>query len=416
MKTIHTDVACTVCGCVCDDLTVTVEGNRVTAVERACRLAEPWFLAPEAPPEVLCAADGTSVPFDFAVQRAAAILTEAKAPLIYGLSRSTTEGQRAATALADRLGAGIDTTAGTGHGPSIVALQEVGESTCTLGEVKNRADLVIFWACDPATTHPRHLERYSADPVGRFVPEGRKGRHLVVVDRERKATAGFADEFIPVPEDQNWDALWRLRLLVNGHDCEAPQALRDLAERMKRAKFGIVFFGRSLTVGPMGHRTVAALLQLTTDLNDFTRFYARRLRRYGDVAGADSVLTWQTGYPFGVNFARGYPRSNPGEFTGVDLLSRGEVDACVVVGAETVSDFPTAAMDHLRRIPTIVLDPFALPPDWSASVRFTTAIYGIHRPGTAYRMDEVPIPLRMLTTSEAPSDAEVLNAILSAVG
>ena len=37
------DVPCTVCGCVCDDLRVTVSGTRISHVERACKLAEPWF-------------------------------------------------------------------------------------------------------------------------------------------------------------------------------------------------------------------------------------------------------------------------------------------------------------------------------------------------------------------------------------
>ena len=129
---------------------------------------------------------------------------------------------------------------------------------------------------------------------------------------------------------------------------------------MKACRFGIVFFGAGVTRGRNAHRTVEALLQLVTDLNDHTRFYARRMRRYGDVAGADSVLAWQTGFPFGVNLARGYPRYNPGEFTGPEMLSRGEVDCCVLVGSETVADFPPAARDHLRRIPVIVLDP----PGW----------------------------------------------------
>jgi hypothetical protein len=37
-------VACTVCGCVCDDLRMTVEEGRISKCEGACRLAEPWFL------------------------------------------------------------------------------------------------------------------------------------------------------------------------------------------------------------------------------------------------------------------------------------------------------------------------------------------------------------------------------------
>jgi formylmethanofuran dehydrogenase subunit B len=44
-------------------------------------------------------------------------------------------------------------------------------------------------------------------------------------------------------------------------------------------------------------------------------------------------------------------------------------------------------------------------------VSFTTAVYGVHRRGTAYRMDGVPIPLRAVLDSSLPSDAEVLMAI-----
>ncbi len=43
------------------------------------------------------------------------------------------------------------------------------------------------------------------------------------------------------------------------------------------------------------------------------------------------VLAWQTGYPFSVNFARGYPRYNPGEFSAQDMLERGDVDLCLFV-------------------------------------------------------------------------------------
>ena len=46
-----------------------------------------------------------------------------------------------------------------------------------------------------------------------------------------------------------------------------------------------------------------------------------------------------------------------------------------------------------------------------AAVRFTTAVYGVHEPGTAYRMDEVPIPLRTFLPAEYPTDDLVLRRI-----
>jgi formylmethanofuran dehydrogenase subunit B len=405
MEKTFVDVACTVCGCVCDDLTITVDGDRITRAVGACRLAEPWFAGQNISSPAPCEITGQPTTWELALAQAQSILQQAKSPLIYGLSRSTTEGQRAATALADRLGATIDTTASTGHAPSIMALQQVGESTCTLGEVKNRADLVVFWGSDPSNTHPRHIERYAPPQVGRTI---------VVVDAVKTASAQTADFYLPLTPGSDQDTLTRLRLLVRGLQVEAPPELQALAQRMKAAKFGIVFFGTSLTTGKLGHRNVEALLQLVTDLNDHTRFYARRMRRYGDVAGADSVLTWQTGYPFGVNFARGYPRYNPGEFTGPDMLARGEVDACLIIGSETVSGFSPEAMKQLKRIPTILLDSPDRTPSFTPTVKFTTAVYGIHRPGTAYRLDEVPIPLKVLLPTEYPSDAEVLEAILRA--
>jgi formylmethanofuran dehydrogenase subunit B len=408
---------CTVCGCVCDDLQVTVENGRITHTHGACRLAEPWFLRQNNafPPPIEI--DGQEAEAELAYRRSAELLTSSKYPLIYGLSRGTTEGQRAAAALADRVGATIDTTASTGHAPSIIALQQVGESTSTLGEIKNRADLVIFWGSDPVTTHPRHLERYSLDPRGRWVPNGRPDRFLVVVDERETETSRLADLFIPVTPGKHWDSLWALRMLVRGLPLpEVNPQLLELAKRMKSSRCGVVFFGSGLTQDRLAHRTIEALLQLVTDLNDWTRFYVRRMRRYGDVAGADSVLTWQTGYPFGVNLSRGYPRYNPGEFTGPEMLARREIDLCLLVGSETVADFPAAALEHLKRIPVIVLDSPGVESPVPAAVKFRTAVYGIHRPGTAYRMDEVPISLRVLLPTDYPSDGDVLNELLRRVG
>ncbi|MBL9082696.1 MAG: hypothetical protein JNK76_12860, partial [Planctomycetales bacterium] len=65
-------------------------------------------------------------------------------------------------------------------------------------------------------------------------------------------------------------------------------------------------------------------------------------------------------------------------------------------------------------IPTIALDYPGAERIADADVQFTTAIYGLHRAGTAYRMDEVPIPLRAVVPSPLPSDDEVLDAILKA--
>lgn len=411
------DVACTVCACVCDDLRVTVRDGRIVDYQPFCSRIGNWFHQQNSQAAPAAWRPGNQISLEEAVRDATAILKASRYPLFYGLSQSSTDGQRAAMALADHLGATIDTTASEGHAPSILALQQVGESTCSLGEVRNRADLVIYWGSDPLQTHPRHLERYSMRS-GMQTPNGRDDRTLVVVSPDANETAQIADLHLAITPGKDFEAIWTLRALLKGIEPRAGvetglpiEQLRVLANRMKTCRSGVVFFGYGLVRQSMGNANVQALLQLVTDLNQFTRFYARRMRVAGDVSGADSVLCWQTGFPFSVNLGRGYPRYNPDEFSAADMLERGEPDAAVLIGSSRLERFSEKALKHLASIPTILLEhPYADPP-FEPTIRITTAIYGIHRHGTAYRMDEVPIPLRPLLSSPYPSDGEVLRQI-----
>ena len=90
------DFACTVCGCVCDDLRLTISGDRIVQAERACVLAEPWLLGQSSELPPAAEVEGQAVSLKEAMARAARILRQARYPLIYGLSRSSTEGQSAA--------------------------------------------------------------------------------------------------------------------------------------------------------------------------------------------------------------------------------------------------------------------------------------------------------------------------------
>lgn len=416
------DIACTACGCVCDDLQIQVQDNFVSLEGPECELARRWYHQQNLVLHPAAAIDGGQVELQVALHRTIELLKSADNPLIYGLSRSSTAGQREAIRLADFIGANIDTTASTCHAPSIMAIQMVGESTGTLGEVRHRADLVIYWGVDPIESHPRHMERYAVDPIGLFTPHGRGSRTLVVVDSRHTNVARQADLFIPVRADQQFEVITALRCLLRGEDlvgCEKLGAdrasLDQLVELMKSCRCGVVFFGLRLVQEPLGHLHAAALLKLVAELNSHSHFYARRMRIPGDVTGADTVLCWQTGYPFSVNLARGYPRYNPGEFSAEELLERREVDSCLFVGSEGIREFSADAIAALDSIPTIVLDHAFAEPAIAPSVWITTAVYGVDLPGCAYRMDEVPIRLRQVRSSPYPSDDAILAEICGGI-
>jgi formylmethanofuran dehydrogenase subunit B len=415
------DATCTFCGCVCDDIELTVKDNHITQAKRACVLGKAWFLNHEIDDRPACLIDGRPASLEDGYDRAAQILTDAKYPIIYGLSDSPCEAQRVAVGIADWISGTIDTTTSVCHGPSGMAFQGVGEVTATLGEVANRADMVIFWGSNPAESHPRHFTKYSLMPKGLFVPNGRKDRTCVIVDVRKTKSAKAADIFLQIKPRKDFEALWALRALAKGIELDAEVVERetgvplatwqDLIERMKSAKFGAIFFGMGLTMTRGKHCNSEALLALTRDLNEFTRFIAKPNRGHGNVTGADNVVAWRTGYAFGVNHARGYPRFNPGEYTTSDTLGRGEADAGLIIACDPLANFSQPAREHLKSIPYIALDPKETPTTRHAAVAFTVATYGINTGGTVYRMDDVPIPLRPAFPSPHPSDHEVLTNI-----
>jgi formylmethanofuran dehydrogenase subunit B len=299
-----------------------------------------------------------------------------------------------------------------------------GKVSCTLGEVKNRADFIVYWGGNPAECHPRHFTKYTLTQKGKFVPNGRKGRTMVLVDIRETPSAKAADLFLQVRPSKDFEMLTILRALVKGQRVNAAAAaetgltleqLQDLADRMKKARFGVLFFGMGLSMTRGKHMNSAALLALAAELNAFTKFVAMPMRGHGNVTGGDVIMRWTTGYPFGVNLCRGYPRFNPGEYSTVDLLLRGDTDAALILGADPGATMPQPAIDHLARIPTIVLDPKVTHTSRLARVHITTAVTGISAPGTVYRMDEIPLPLRPALKSPYPTDEEVVQRIYRAV-
>jgi formylmethanofuran dehydrogenase subunit B len=393
---------CGGCGLVCDDIGAVVGDAGVERLNRVCPLGEQWFTERLGAVPPLARVDGREAELEEALDVAAAILAEARAPLVYGLGQATCEAQRSAVALAEALGATIDPAGPQLDGASGLAFPARGASTATLGEVRDRADVVLIWRADPATTHPRLFERLR-------LPDA--SRPLVVVDDRRTATAAEAETFLELPASRDVEALWTLRALVR----QAPVApfeppLDDLAARLRGFRHvAIVHHVR-------GHVEALGLHALVRDLCQVTHAVAVTLRREGNAAGAEDVLAWQTGYPSAVSFARGHPRAQPGEFSAAGVLERGEADAALIVGFDALAYLPPRAADHLRRIPTIVVDPRAATETAAiARVAFATAAGGVHREGTAHRMDGVPVPLRAPLASARAGDEQVLAAIAARV-
>ncbi|UCB61371.1 MAG: hypothetical protein JSW72_04800, partial [Candidatus Bathyarchaeota archaeon] len=340
------NVTCPICGTLCDDLEVTTKNNVVVDVKNACAVGEAKFLGYSNPehrnlkPLVRKKGELTEVSLDEAVNRSAQILADAAYPILYGWSCTSSEAIRVGIELAETVGGVVDNTSTVCHGPSILSIQNVGIPTCTLGQIRHRADLIVYWASDPYSAHPRHMERYTAFADGRFqrsewahyvarlrgvlgrkrlhraselvtmkdvelpaVSEQRlppkfatKNRKLVVVDVRKTRSAEFADFFIQVEPNRDFELLQALRLLVRDEELEVNHVagvpvnlLEDVADTLVSCDFGVFFFGVGLTMSAGKLQNIDAAIALTQDLNYRTKFVIMPMRGHFNVAGANVV-------------------------------------------------------------------------------------------------------------------------------
>ncbi|MEM1785861.1 MAG: formylmethanofuran dehydrogenase subunit B, partial [Candidatus Bathyarchaeia archaeon] len=253
---------------------------------------------------------------------------------------------------------------------------------------------------------------------------GKKERKVIVIDVRRTRSADIADYFIQVEPGKDYELFQAFRALVRDQEIEVDKVagvpveyLEEVADAMVSCEFGAIFFGLGLTMSGAKWKNVDAAIRLVRDLNMRTKFIIMPMRGHYNVTGANVVSTWQTGYPFAVDFSLGYPRYNPGETSVTDILMRGDSDAALVIASDPVATFPKKAVKHLVKTPLIVIDPHMNATAQMADVLIPSAFAGIEAEGTAYRMDHVPIPLKKVVDPPPGilPDEEILRMILKEV-
>ena len=65
-----TDATCTFCGCVCDDMELTVEGNKIKKAKNACVLGKAWFLNHHIEDRPEATIEGQPASYEQAIERA----------------------------------------------------------------------------------------------------------------------------------------------------------------------------------------------------------------------------------------------------------------------------------------------------------------------------------------------------------
>jgi formylmethanofuran dehydrogenase subunit B len=389
---------------VCDDIQLRVEDNRIVEAANACTLGAEWFGDGRVPSGALVRGRQASV--DEALKAGADALRDASRVLVFLAPDISCEAQRAAIAVADRLRAAIDSMTSSTTKASLLAAQEAGRASATLGEIRNRADVVVFWGVDPARRYPRFWTRYAPESAGLFVG-GRTDRTVVAVDVGGRHGPADADTRVALVPDREVSTVMEWTAAIAGPPAARQPGGAPILDTLLRGKYVAIVVDAEPDEGTdaRDNGRTAALLAFAQALNGPTRCALMSLRAGGNRSGADACLTAQTGYPMAVDFSCGYPRYRPHDDGGV-RVSRGAVDAVLIVGSAV--SVPPELIDG--RLPTVVVAPRATEQAPNAAVSIDTGVVGIHESGTALRMDDVALPL-VGTIAGPPSTLDVVAAL-----
>src|SRR3954465_12719065 len=229
-------VTCLGCGCACDDIAVRVRDDRISATTNACELGATWFGDGTAPSAIRV--DGRESALDAALTAIATMLDASRWPLIYLAPELSCEAQREAIALADWIHGAVDTISSATALGSILAAQERGRATATLGEIRNRADVMVFWGVDPDARYPRYWSRYAPEPSGLHITSGRRGRQVIGVDVGAAHSAADADVRITVSERDEVALLTMIGAVILKPSTSFTEPLGGLAEALAQQLTG----------------------------------------------------------------------------------------------------------------------------------------------------------------------------------
>ena len=410
-----TDVPSPFCGIGTDDLIIEVTGNALKVKANGCAVNTPAFEEPIS--DMLPRVAGETVSLETAVAKAAEILRNTNLP-VFGGCATDVNGMRALLALADRCGAIVDNAAYNNARRNLLAMQDTGWMNTTLGELKNRCDVLLIVGTDLESFAPRFFERYVWNPDAMFVSDT-GSREIIYLGKAPSADAstspsGRKATVLPCADADLPEVVAVLSALLRGKSLQAQHvaglAIADLqavTDKLKFAQYSVVCWGAAALAFDQAELTVQTICSIVKDINQLgTRCSGFPLGgREGDQT-ANQVCGWTTGYPARVSFARGYPEYDPYLFETQTLLNNGEADA--LLWLQTFNTTPPTPSS----LPSIVLGRSGMKFTTEPDVFIPVGTPGIDHAGHAYRLDNVvAIRLKKLRESGLPSSAQVLNAI-----
>jgi formylmethanofuran dehydrogenase subunit B len=401
-----------------------------------CPRSAEWFTEAPAIPAPTYQHAGPAVSRDEAIRASMDFVRNSRRPAIVGLMNATIETQSMAATWADRTRSLVHVGLASSSlaEAELLARQALGKVGATWGEIRHRADLIVYLGRPPEETHPRLAERYlpqwcrSAESAGGVWIEVGPGRWT----EPGGATEHVSRHELPssvrdLPDGGHSEVafLSALAMVVAGNELDSERvkqqtgtparSIVELARRLQRARYAACIVGEGFPAGPDPVGAWELLYQLVNRLNTAgRRCVIVKAGGPGNALGAEAVFGWRAGFGRAIDFAAGDPRYRPGQWSFKDLWNGRGTDLLVGVGdPPSAKGFP----DGLPKptVPVVWLRPARplseIAAGFSADVLITTATPGWDESGTFLRSDGQPVQVRRIVDAALPTAGEIIREL-----
>ncbi|HCX89428.1 MAG: formylmethanofuran dehydrogenase subunit B [Deltaproteobacteria bacterium CG12_big_fil_rev_8_21_14_0_65_43_10] len=410
---IQEKLVCTTCACLCDDIEVEIEENRISKIRNACRKGSSLIYASQSDKRhASYLIYGQKVSQDEAVEKTSRLLNQAESPLLFGFDNSTLEAQSTAIELAEALGATIDDTSSFRQGELVQTILSNLNPTCSLDEAKD-ADLVIYWGSNPYHSHPRHLSHFSYythpkyEEAGWF-PESR----LISIEVRDTETTEICDKsfrFFRILPGEDPDFIASVLAIIEGK--KGREDAGEFLKSIKSSSFCVIYAGPGLDYSLDGE--YQTFNRMVNRLGECTRIAVIPMIDPYNMRGFNQLLFDKTGFVNRVNFANG--ASHGLEFSFLEQVRNNVPDCILIAGSDPLSSLPDSLVKNLGDITIITLDPFLTATTRISDVVLGIAVSGLETGGNAIRMDGTEISLNRVISTSIPGDEEIIRRLLDMV-
>ena len=405
-------VTCTGCALLCDDIEVVTENGNIKETKNTCLRGAGRIKGCVNRLTPYIGKEQTDI--ESSIKKAAEILKNAKSPMLFGFDNSTSEAQVKAIGLAKKLNAIIDNTSSFCQGIMVekVIMQEF--KTCSLDDIRNKGDVLVYWGSDAQDSQPRHLSRFSYYPRGEERQRGyEEDRTAIAIDVRESNTAKICKgNYYRIPLKGDREFMLALMDALSGkvpkyEGCDT-QKMLELANKLKNGNFGAIFAGIGLTYSIKDD--IEILVKLGKMLPNF---HIMPMIGHYNMRGFNENLFRETGFVNSVRF--GEKAVHDSKYSIAEALRNKSIDALLVAGSDPLSSLPGSIAKSLADIPVICIDPCVTLTSKISAVNIPAALSGVECGGTAVRMDGEVVELPACMESGYMSDEEILGRIMEEI-